>query len=137
MLKRSKNLKPQRARTKGEGIGAAEIPYVSTGRLPPPDLVRPRVTEAYERFKSNPEGRNTQVYPALAKVPAQLFGISVVGTDGSVYEAGDAAHEFSIMSVSKPFVFALVCQAVGEDEVREKLGVNSTPAAKTQLASNL
>jgi glutaminase len=28
--------------------------------------------------------------------------------------------------VSKPFVFALVCQAVGENEAREKLGVNST-----------
>ncbi len=31
-----------------------------------------------------------------------------------------------MQSVSKPFVFALVCQAVGEDEAREKLGVNST-----------
>jgi glutaminase len=28
--------------------------------------------------------------------------------------------------VSKPFVFALVCQAIGEDQAREKLGVNST-----------
>jgi glutaminase len=34
--------------------------------------------------------------------------------------------EFSIQSVSKPFVFALVCQAIGEDAAREKLGVNST-----------
>ena len=30
------------------------------------------------------------------------------------------------MSVSKPFVFALVCQALGPEEAREKLGVNST-----------
>ena len=30
------------------------------------------------------------------------------------------------MSVSKPFVFALVCQALGAEEAREKLGVNAT-----------
>ena len=40
--------------------------------------------------------------------------------------AGDAEVEFSIQSVSKPFVFALVCQAIGEEAAREKLGVNST-----------
>ena len=30
------------------------------------------------------------------------------------------------MSVSKPFVFALVCDAVGAETAREKLGVNAT-----------
>jgi glutaminase len=30
------------------------------------------------------------------------------------------------MSVSKPFVFALVCQAIGAEQARQKLGVNST-----------
>jgi glutaminase len=126
MLKRSKDTTKQPRRAEAKGNEATEIPYVSTGHLPPPELVRPRVIEAYERFKSNTNGRNAQVYPALAKVPAGLFGISVVGTDGSVYEAGDAEYEFSIMSVSKPFVFALVCDALDAEEARQKLGVNST-----------
>jgi glutaminase len=43
-----------------------------------------------------------------------------------VYASGDAEYEFSIMSVSKPFVFALVCQSVGPEDARQKLGVNST-----------
>ncbi len=30
------------------------------------------------------------------------------------------------MSVSKPFVFALVCQCLGAEEARDRLGVNST-----------
>lgn len=30
------------------------------------------------------------------------------------------------MSVSKPFVFALVCELIGPDTARERLGVNST-----------
>ncbi len=64
--------------------------------------------------------------PALAKSSPSLFGICVVGVNGSVHSAGDAEHPFSIQSVSKPFVFALVCQAIGEAAAREKLGVNST-----------
>jgi glutaminase len=52
--------------------------------------------------------------------------VSVVGTSGIAFAAGDADYEFSIQRVSKPFVFALICQFIGEDEAREELGVNST-----------
>ena len=51
-------------------------------------------------------------------MPSELFGICVVGTSGNVYAVGDADYEFTIMSVSKPFIFALVCQALGVEEVR-------------------
>jgi glutaminase len=110
-------------------------PYVSTGQLPHPELVRALVDEAHERFKSVTEGRNSEVYPALARVPSGLFGICVVGTNGNVYAVGDAEHEFSIMSVSKPFVFALVCQAIGHEEARRKLGVNATGLAFNSLGA--
>jgi glutaminase len=100
--------------------------FVSTGHLPTPDIVKRLVSEAHQRFKSNTEGKNSNVYPALARVPSDLFGVCVVGTSGSVYGVGDTEYAFSIMSVSKPFVFALVCQALGPEECREKLGVNAT-----------
>ena len=38
------------------------------------------------------------------------------------------------MSVSKPFIFALVCEALGVEEVREKVGVNATGLAFNSLA---
>ncbi len=63
---------------------------------------------------------------ALSEVSPELFGLAVVGATGNVYEVGDARHPFSIMSVSKPFVFALVCEVIGVAEVREKVGVNAT-----------
>jgi glutaminase len=72
------------------------------------------------------QGDVSRVYPALAEVPPELFGICVVGTNGGVYAAGDADHEFTIMSVSKPFVFALVCAQLGPDEIRSRVGVNAT-----------
>ena len=56
-------------------------PYVSTGHLPDSDLVETLVAEAHAKYKSNPEGKNSQVYPALARVPASLFGICVVETN--------------------------------------------------------
>lgn len=100
--------------------------YVSTGSLPPSDQVARLVTEAHERFASVTLGKNSQVYPALARVPDNLFGICVAGADGRVFAVGDAEHEFTIMSVSKPFIFALVCNKIGATGARERLGVNAT-----------
>ena len=112
-----------------------DYPYVSTGHLPPAEEIVRLVDEVYARFKANTDGKNSQVYPALAEVPSELFGISVVGTNGEVYSVGEAEHEFSIMSVSKPFVFALVCQAIGAEQAREKLGANATGYAFNSVAS--
>jgi len=105
---------------------AAGSSYVSTGRLPTPELVTALVAEVYARYKSNIEGESSQVYPALARMPSDLFGVCVVGTSGNIYAVGDTDHEFSIMSVSKPFVFALVCQSIGAGQAREKVGANAT-----------
>src|SRR6516165_2592591 len=99
---------------------------VSTGHLPAAELANALVAEAHKRFKSIDQGKNADYIPALAQVPRELFGVCVIGTSGAAYEAGDTQYEFSIQSVSKPFVFALICQAIGEEHAREKLGVNST-----------
>ena len=99
---------------------------VSTGHLPPVERVKALVDAAYERYKAVNEGQNASYYPALARVPANLFGLCVVGIDSAMYAAGDAQVPFSIMSVSKPFIFALVAQAVGKEQARANLGANST-----------
>ena len=99
---------------------------ISTGHLPPAERVRALVADAHARFKPIDDGRVADYIPALATVPRELFGVCVVETSGVAHEAGDTAYAFSIQSVSKPFVFALVCEALGEEEARAKLGVNST-----------
>ena len=114
---------------------ACEPPYVSTGTLPPGERVRALVAQAYERFRSNSDGTNSNVYPALERVSRDLFGIAVVSTDGQTFAAGASTVEFSIMSVSKPFVFALVCQAIGARAARERLGVNATGRAFNSLGA--
>src|SRR5215218_6624435 len=109
--------------------------YVSTGQLPSPEQVRRAVDEAYERYRAAAGGQRSQVYPALARVPADLFGICAVGTRGGVHATGDADHGFAIMSVAKPFVFALVCQALGPEEARDLLGTNATGLPFNSLAA--
>ena len=115
--------------------GAAEHRYVSTGTLPPAELVEALVAEAHRRFAGVSEGANSTVYPALESVPAGRFGVCVVGTSGRVYSAGDADVSFAMMSISKPFVFALVCQEVGPGRVRDLVGVNGTGLPFNSLAA--
>jgi glutaminase len=99
---------------------------ISTGHLPRPQQVEALVRAAYERYRGLEEGKVADYIPALAKVPGKLFGICLVGTDGGTFAIGDATHEFSIQSISKPFVFALVCEALGSEVARGKIGVNAT-----------
>lgn len=110
-------------------------PFVSTGHLPDAETVTELLREAHERFASDTEGANSTVYPALARVPSTLFGICVTSTDGSVYEVGDTGVEFTIMSVSKPFVFALVCQELGAARARELVGANATGLPFNSIAA--
>ena len=110
-------------------------PFVSTGRLPEAAQVHDLLATAHARYRANDEGENSQVYPALAEVAADLFGICVVGTTGAVFEVGDTNYPFSIMSVSKPFIFALICQELGPDATRAKLGANGTGLPFNSLAA--
>ncbi|HST18633.1 MAG TPA: glutaminase A [Gaiellaceae bacterium] len=100
--------------------------FVSTGGLPPADRVRSLVVEAYERFGTERDGAVSTVYPALARVDPALFGICVVSTRGEIFGVGDDEVAFTIMSVAKPFVFALVCAAIGAADVQRLVGVNAT-----------
>ena len=99
--------------------------FVATGEAPAPDEVRAWIDEAYARYRDVTEGENSRVYPALAAVPSDLFGICAIAARAE-HAVGDARFEFSIMSVSKPFVFALVCDALGPDRAHALLGANAT-----------
>jgi glutaminase len=110
-------------------------PFISTGHLPDAATITALITEAHDRFAANTEGANSDVYPALARVPSALFGICVAATSGAIFEVGDTDVDFAIMSVSKPFVFALVCQEIGAARAREQLGANATGLPFNSIAA--
>ncbi|MBP0466067.1 glutaminase A [Roseomonas sp. PWR1] len=106
-----------------EAIGPAAV---STGNLPPPGTVSALVREAHERYGAVADGTVADYIPALAKADPAWFGICVAGVNGQTFAIGEAALPFSIQSISKPFVFALVCEALGGGRARAAIGVNAT-----------
>jgi hypothetical protein len=67
---------------------------------PTPERVRSLLHEAHARFAANDEGENSQVYPALAAVPRDLFGLCMAGTDGTISGVGDANAQSVVKGVS-------------------------------------
>ncbi len=102
---------------------------VSTGELPSPEAVESLLDEVYELYHPVEDGAVADYIPALATTDPSLFGACIVGVRGRSFAVGSAHHRFSLQSISKAFVFALVCDQIGHDEARLKLGVNATGLA--------
>jgi len=93
------------------------------------ELVQAVVKEAYEKFRTDPNGKNADYIPYLAQVDSKLFGIAVVTTDNQVFTLGDVNYTFSIQSISKVFTLALAMEQLGPDKVFEKIGSEPTGRA--------
>jgi len=104
----------------------ANSDWVSTGHLPTQSVVQQLVDGAHQRFAGVGDGEVADYIPALADANPDHFGICIAASDGQLVAAGQSEQPFSIQSISKPFLFALICQAIGEDAAKQKLGVNST-----------
>ena len=116
-------------------IDARRPPYVSTGHLPPHGAVAELLRDAYEAFREHGDGAVSSVYPALSRADPDAFGLCLVSAEGRRYTAGDCDVEFTLMSVAKPFVFALVAEAIGPEEARARIGVNATGLAFNSTAA--
>jgi len=60
-------------------------------------------------------GKVATYIPALARVPADKFGIAVHTTTGETFKAGDADEKFSIQSISKVFSLMLAMRIVDDN----------------------
>ena len=70
-----------------------------------------------DEFRELDEGEVATYIPELGRADPDWFGICVVTADGHVYEVGDTALEFTIQSISKPFVFGMALEDQGRDAV--------------------
>ena len=109
-----------------ESADSLDDQAVSTGSLPDEERVQHLLDTAHERYRGLDEGVVADYIPELGIADPGLFGLAVAGVGGRVFVAGDSSHEISIQSISKAFVFALVCDAIGHDEVWRTVGVNNT-----------
>ena len=76
-----------------------------------------------DEYREVDEGEVATYIPELGRADPEWFGICVVTADGHVYEVGDTALDFTIQSISKPFVFGMALEDQGRDVVLERVGV--------------
>jgi glutaminase len=108
-----------------DDIGTA----VDTGAVPPGERIDQLLDAAYRRALGHAEGAVADYIPVLAEADPEGFGICVADVDGGLHEVGDTRVTFSIQSISKAFVYALLCDAVGHEAVFDMVGVNNTGLA--------
>jgi glutaminase len=113
------------------GLFLSRLPLeaAAPGGLPPVETLEKLAQEAHAKFKGDQRGKNADYIPALAKVPSQLFGITIVTVEGKVINVGDVDHAFSMQSCSKVFTMCLVMQESGDTAIYEKINVEPTGEA--------
>lgn len=90
------------------------------------DEIAAAVVAAWDDNRAVSEGKNADYIPALATVDSNLFGVSVVTSDGDTFDAGDSGVEFAIESISKLFSMALAMDAIGAEAFHRKVGTDPT-----------
>ena len=79
-------------------------------------------------------GEIASYIPELATADPERLGAVFATVDGEVYGAGDVDVEFTIQSISKPFVYALALSDRGFDPVLDKVGVEPSGEAFNEIS---
>lgn len=91
-----------------------------------PAKIEAALQAAYDKYKGLEEGANADYIPVLAAVDPNIFGITLVTTDGKVFSVGNIDAEVSIQSISKVFTMARVMDESGVDSIADNMGVDAT-----------
>ncbi len=90
--------------------------------------------ELVDELGAENRGEVADYIPELSRADPDAFGIAVATTDGHCFEAGDSRLDFTIQSISKPFVFGLALERHGRDAVLSRVGVEPSGNAFNSLA---
>ncbi len=90
------------------------------------EKIEAAITEAYNLYKNDTEGKNADYIKELANVDPNIFGIALITADGKIYTMGDVSSMVSIQSVSKVFTMAKVIEEQGHQAIQDKIGVDAT-----------
>jgi glutaminase len=100
----------------------------------PERLVQRYLDELVAEFSSVTDGALADYIPELTRVDPAGFGLTLSSADGFLYESGDARSEFTIQSISKPFVYAAALADKGRDFILGKVGVEPSGDAFNSIS---
>jgi glutaminase len=90
--------------------------------------------EIHRQCAEDRSGQVATYIPELAKANPGWFGLCLVTAGGSIYEVGDTRQEFTIQSISKPFVYGLALEDNGRAATLERVGVEPTGDAFNSIS---
>jgi glutaminase len=96
--------------------------------------IRELILTIFERHRHLHEGTIADYIPELTRANPDWFGISITTVDGHQYQVGDSNVEFTIQSVSKPFIYGMAIDAVGLQEVRRRIDVEPSGEAFNSIS---
>lgn len=86
------------------------------------DPITALLEKVLAEVRAHDAGEPASYIPELAEVDPELLSFGVVGPRGRVMTVGDDSAEFTIQSMSKPFVLALALQTLGREAVLARVG---------------
>ncbi len=93
------------------------------------NVIQELLGELHASFSGLKEGRVADYIPELAKACPDDFGIVIATSGGRIYEIGDTRKEFTIQSISKPFIYALALKTLSFDFMASKIDVEPSGEA--------
>lgn len=90
------------------------------------DVFASFLRELHQKYLPLTEGQSSDLLPQLKEMDPNTFALSAVSVDGTICSVGDHATDFTMQSVSKPFIYAMALEDHGEAYVRSKTGVEPT-----------
>lgn len=81
------------------------------------------------------QGRLADYIPELAKANPDLLGLTILGTDGSAYQAGDCDKPFTIQSIAKVALLLKSLQLGGFAQVFSRVGMEPSGAPFSEFTT--
>lgn len=98
------------------------------------DPITAGLESVLEQVRDDDGGHVADYIPELAAADPAPLGIALMSGEGHLYCGGDAGHEFTIQSISKPLVFALAIADRGAESVYSRVGVEPSGEAYNALS---
>lgn len=92
------------------------------------------LSDVLEDYRPDDSGEQASYIPELAHADPDHLAVCLATIDGKVYAVGDTEVEFTIQSISKPFVYALALEDRGFDTILEQVSVEPSGEGFNELS---
>ena len=98
--------------------------------------IRRYLEELHARLSKLDTGHVATYIPELASANPAWFGMVIATVDGHVYEVGDTRQQFTIQSISKPFIYGVALEDRGGETRATRRSASSRAATRSTRSAS-